>query len=189
MNINQAFAAGASANYGGVGDFFRLMSCPFPVELRFYRNGNEVSRAEAVTEGFAERFKGGGFDAVKIINGASAQTVVAVSRAGNEVNFDRPPTGAVTIANANGAFVQGPAPVGTVDTGLLAANALRRYLLVQNNDPANAIYINLTGNAATVANGIRIAPLGALELASFVPTGAIRAIAGVAVSAVVVVEG
>lgn len=189
MNILQTFAPGDQAPYSEAGDFFRLLSCPFPVEVRFYRNGTEVSRAEAVTEGYAERFVGGSFDKVTIINGATGQDVQAVIRAGNEVSYDQPPTGAVTIKNTGGAFAQSTVAVGAASVQLVAANALRRYLLVENKHATLTVSVNLAGAAATVAGGVALLPGESLELQGYVPTGAVNAIASGAGASVVVVEG
>jgi hypothetical protein len=73
---------------------------------------------------------------------------------------------------------------------VLAANANRRYLLIQNNDTAGIIYVRLDGGAATAATGIKIAAGGSYECAGYVPTGAITAIGDIASNAnVVAVEG
>ena len=62
---------------------------------------------------------------------------------------------------------------------LLAANAARQYLLIQNKDGAGNLYIAF-GKAATVANGVRIIPGGAYELVGVCSTQEIRAIGDIA---------
>ncbi len=72
---------------------------------------------------------------------------------------------------------------------LLAANAARQYLCVQNNDGVGIVYVNLAGAAATAANSIRLDPGDSYEPAT-VPVGAITVIGSLAANGnVVVVEG
>lgn len=72
---------------------------------------------------------------------------------------------------------------------ILAANAARKFLMIQNKDAAGNIYI-VFGAAATVALGIKIAPGQTLTLDAKVPAGSINAIGDIANNPnVVVVEG
>jgi hypothetical protein len=187
MLITFQAGAGSLTEYAERGDFFRLMHTAAEVDVFFYRAGREIARAESVTGGYAERF-GVAFDRIAIAS-AVAQSVQFVCRDGNEVHFDAPPMGLVTVANTGGAFSQAAAVVGVASAQLLAANPARRFLLIQNNDAAGDIYITVDGSAATAAHGLKIAAGGALELAAFVPVGAIHAIGSGAGLAVVVVEG
>jgi hypothetical protein len=72
---------------------------------------------------------------------------------------------------------------------LLAANAGRSYLLIQNNDPVVTIYIR-TGAGASTVNYLAIAPGGSYE-PRIAPVDAIQFIGGAAGTAnsVVVLEG
>lgn len=189
MNFKQTLAAGEKVEFNEAGDFFRLLSCPFAVELRFYMAGKEVGRAEEVTEGFAERFRVGGFDRVALINGATGQTVQAVVRGGSEVAYDQPPTGNVRVTNTGGAFAQQNGTVGAASVVIANANALRRYFYVENKHASATLYVNLSGAAATVAGGVTLLPGESLELQGYVPTGAIAAIASAAGTTFVMVEG
>jgi glutamate 5-kinase len=81
------------------------------------------------------------------------------------------------------------ATVTNVSAQLLAANVNRAYLIIQNKDSAGTIYVNF-GAAATVANGIAIAPGGAYELNGTCSTQQIFAIGSIGSNAnVVTVEG
>lgn len=89
----------------------------------------------------------------------------------------------------SGAFVNVNATVTNASAQLLAANAARQYLLVQNKDTAGSIYLNF-GAAATVANGVAIGPGGVYELTGIASTQAINAIGSIASNAnIVTVEG
>lgn len=172
------------------GDFFRLMQASLPLLIQFYRNGAEIAEADQVLAGYAERFRNVKFDRIAITNGGTSQSIQIAARDGNDVAYDTPPNGNVTITNTGGAFTQSQHTVTTTSGQLRAANALRRYLLIQNNDTTGTVYVNVAGAAATVAAGIAIGPGGSYELGNFVPTGAINAIGSIASNAnVVTVEG
>lgn len=101
-------------------------------------------------------------------------------------------SGNVTIDNTAGAFTQGRASVTTVNQALIAANAARRYLLIQNNDASAVLRVTLDGAAATAGEGFRIEAGESLELSDYVPTGAINCMmetASVAVDNVEFCEG
>ena len=100
-------------------------------------------------------------------------------------------SGAVSITNVNGAFNQDAVAVPTAAGGvsLRPINVDRRYLLIQNRSAVGNVYVTLDGSAPTVADGIKIEPGGALELASFAPAAEILAIADAAGVSVVVAEG
>lgn len=206
MLNNTTITAGQTLEFFEPGDFFRIMEAVNPLTLIFYRNGAEVARAEGVSEGYAERFRGEGFDRYRITS-ATTQAIQFVARQGNEVAYDKPPTGAITgtvaldaptlaalesvnVQNNQGAFTQAQKTVTSSSATLQAANAARRYLLIQNNDATGIVYVNLNGAAATAANGVRLLAGASLELTGYVPSGAITAIGSIASNAnVVVVEG
>ena len=189
MKIDVTINAGQTLEYFEPGDFFRLLDATGPVDITFYSQGKEVSEAENIGEGFAEKFRSGTFDRVRITS-ATTQALQFVIRLGADVFYDKPPTGAVTIANVNGAFSQSPKTVTNASAQLFAANAQRRYLLIQNNDTSGDIYVRLDGAAATIGTGVKIPAMGSYELAGFTPTGDIMAIGSIASNAnVVVVEG
>jgi hypothetical protein len=96
----------------------------------------------------------------------------------------------VSVTNSAGAFAQAQATVTSASAVIAAANALRRYLLIQNNDTSGIIYVTLDGSAATPTNGLKIAPGASLELQGYCTTGAINAIGSIASNAnVIVVQG
>ena len=145
--------------------------------------------AENIGEGFAEKFRTGSFDRVQITS-ATTQALQFVIRLGADAFYDKPPTGSVVVQNVNGAFSQAQKTVTNASAQMLAANTARRYLLIQNKDASGDIYLNLTGAAATTANGILVPAGGSLELQGFVCTGAVFAIGSIASNAnVVSVEG
>lgn len=185
MLLTTTIQAGTTLEFYEAGDFFRLLECNNPVDVRFYTNEAEQVKAEGISEGYAEHFSVQ-FQRIKITS-VTTQTLQFVVRLGNTVAYDAPPVGAAL----QGAFTQTNATVTSASALLKAANASRRYLFIQNNDASGDIYITLDGSASTAAKGIKIgANGGAYELQGFVPVGAINAIGSIASNAnIVVVEG
>lgn len=177
--------AGATVEFFEPGNFFRLLDTQAAVTVAFYNNGAQVALSESVLEGYAEKFNDGQFDRIRITS-ATTQTIQYVVRLGNEVHYDQPPNGQVTVTNTGGAFSQNQKTVTNTTGQLLAANTARRYLLIQNNDASGDVYVTLDGTAATTAKGIKIAAGGSYECQNFCPTGAINAIGSIASNANVV---
>jgi hypothetical protein len=195
MLHNLTITAGQTVEFFEPGDFFRVMEADNPLTVIFYSAGKEVARADGVLEGYAERFRGGQFDRVWV-SSATTQVLQLVTRLGNDVAYDKAPTGATTVTNTVTVVVE-PDPVAqaqrtvtNASAQMIAANATRRYLFVQNNDATGVIYLNVAGAAATVANGIRILPGESFEMANPAPSAAIFAIGSIASNAnVISVEG
>lgn len=182
-------AAGVGVDFHDVGDFMRVLDANVAdLTIIFYRNGAELVKASNLGAGYAERFAVP-FDKVRVTSDAGGP-IAFVTRLGNDVRYDAPPTGNVEITNTAGAFAQSQKTITNASAQVLAAKATRRYLLIQNNAPSGDVFVTLDGSAATVAHGIKIGAGGALELANFCPTGAIFAIGSIpSNAAVVVVEG
>ncbi len=188
MYVKQTINAGQRLEFIEASDFFRLLAAQNVVNVEFYKNGAEVSEVFEIGAGYAERIPDG-FDKVVIVS-STTQTIQFVTRKGADVRYDTPPNGNVIVTNTGGAFTQQASTVTNASGQLRAANAARRYLLIQNNDASGVIFIRLDGATATSGNGLRIPAGGSIELASFVPTGAITAIGSIASNAnVIVVEG
>lgn len=104
---------------------------------------------------------------------------------------DQTYSGTVSLTNLQGAYTNGRATVTAVAVStLLAADAARRFVEVQNTD--TGIYLRLTvdGVDPTIAQGIRIAPGQSwCSPANFAPVGAIKAIAESGSVAVEFMEG
>jgi len=187
MHVKTTITAGTIVQFIEQADFFRLLSSALPVSVEFYQNGAKIGEAIDVNGGYAERIPTG-FDRITVTS-ASTQLIQFVTRNGGDVRYDNL-TGNVAITNVNGAFTQAAATVTNVSGQLKAANAARRYLLIQNNDATGIVYVRLDGVTATAGTGIKIAPGGSYEIKTYVPSGAITAIGSTASNAnVVVVEG
>jgi len=178
------------------GDGLRLVSASVPIffrsidgEMDFYLEQGE----QAI-------FDDKSFKRMQVWHESGAdQTVIITVSEGSKFNGAKI-SGSVTIngtanvsvtatipAQAAGSNTQ--ATVTSVSAQLLAANAAREYLLIQNKDAAGDIYINF-GAAATIANGLKIPAGGSYELNCNILTGAIYAIGSIANNPnIVIVQG
>lgn len=171
------FQAGEGKDFVDLGDFFRVLAATAPLDVIFYHQGREVSRAEGIGLGYWEEFQNGErFDRVHVTS-SGAQTIKLAMRFGSHVGYDIPPTGNVTLSGMQGAFTQARQNVDAVTVvQLLAANAARRRLMVQNNTGAQYLRVTLDGSAPTAANGFRLVPGDLLDIDGYLCTGAVKAI-------------
>ena len=180
-------AAGGLYQYTEDANFFRLLKAGGLVNLYFYIGGRVVATAEGVRAGYAERF-GEVFTSVEIQT-PDAQTVQFVTRLGGQVDYDQPPESVVTVINTGGAVTQTAVNASGVSAQLLAAKPQRRYLLIQNQDAANAVFIRLDGAAVSAANGLKIPAGGSFVAESYTPTGEVTVIAAAGTPLLNVIEG
>jgi hypothetical protein len=132
---------------------------------------------------------GGGGGPATIANGADvAQGNTADAAGASTVIGQLKAIAAATLEN--GSITTTLATLGVANAQLLAANANRRYLSIQNNDPLQDMFIRTGAVAATVAY-FRIAAGGGYWEPNFAPTDAIQFIGSAAGTAnkVVVMEG
>lgn len=178
--------AGQTIEFYGGGSYFHLLTATGPVTITLKKNESVVADATGVNYGYKARPKEGytGFT----IYSATAQTLqVAVGDGDEDYNYI---TGSVTLLN-QGAFTEAQSSVTNADNTIKAANAARKYLLVQNNS-AQVLRVTVDGAAATATRGIRIQPGGSYEPVGYIPTGAIRAfmeVADATANNVEVIEG
>lgn len=88
---------------------------------------------------------------------------------------------AVTLAQTNPV-------IALTNTQVVAAKSDRKFLLIQNNDAANPVYLNFAGAAATTA-GVKLVAGGSYQMDSSIGDQEIRGIATGAPVTLVVVEG
>jgi hypothetical protein len=192
--ISESFGVSEVKQYRILGRFIRIISGDV-AELRLKRGGRYIDEDfQSISSGFSWEALPGedGFDEVEVRNTASTQTIrIAIST--GKVGFADSVTitGTAAIQAKNGTPSQAAATVTSASAQLLAANANRRFLLIQNKDASGAIYLNFAGAAATLANGIKIGPGEAYESsAGWVSSAAIYAIGDIASNAnIVIVEG
>lgn len=174
------------------GEYFKILSATGPVDVQsdFGRLNSLVTGQGLAKNPFSSLYftdVSGAPNTLRILVGDS-DFIDGVTGDVNVQNF--PALQLVSVQNNQGAFAQAQETVTNASTVMLAANAARRYLLIQNNDATGIIYVNLTGAAATALNGVKLGPGASLEIPNFAPTAAITAIGSLATqSNVVAVEG
>lgn len=174
------------------GEYFKILSATGPVDVQsdFGRLNSLVTGQGLAKNPFSSLYftdVSGAPNTLRVLVGDS-DFIDGVTGDVNVQNF--PALQLVSVQNNQGAFAQAQETVTNASTVMLAANAARRYLLIQNNDATGIIYVNLTGAAATALNGVKLGPGASLEIANFAPTAAITAIGSLATqSNVIAVEG
>jgi len=187
--ITHDAGAGSAVKFHEIGNYFHLLETESAVDVRFFKNGAIFAEAIGMEGGFFSQ-PVSGFDAIELAS-AGAQTIkFAISDGTGGYNRT---TGTVQVSNLEtrqGAFTQAQKTVTNASAELLAANAARRMLLIQNNHATGNIFVTTDGSAATAANGIKISPGSLILLDVFCPEGAVNAIGDIASNAaVIVVEG
>lgn len=194
QTFEQSFTGAATWKLAVPGAYFTVLSCSNAVNVRLYRAGQlldlgSINGLLAGLEVLPKRDEnlGYAFDYVEV--DASAADTIKVGIGNGEARYNRS-QGNVAITNVSGAFTQSTKTVTNISASMIAANAARRYLLIQNKSASGDIYLNLAGAAATVADGVKIAAGASYELQGYLPTGAIFAIGSIASNAeVIAVEG
>ena len=165
------------------GEYFKVMSCSGPITVL-----SDFGRLDSLIAG--QGLENTPFPYLLLTDASGGSNTVKILV--GDQNFIDGMTGSFVITSGkqpqSGAFTNVNATVTNASAQLLAANANRQYLLIQNNG-AGDIYVNF-GAAATLANGIKIAAGGAFELPGTVSTQQVFAIGSVASNtAVITLEG
>lgn len=169
--LSITFTPGQRIPFEGVGNYFQLLETSAGVDIEFMRDSAVTAYALNMEFGYYIKPDKGftGF----AITSATAQTIKVV--VGNGDGGYNRSSGFVQIIGQQGAFSETQSSVTNADNTIKAANAARKYLLVQNNSAAGVLRLTVDGAAATATRGIRIQPGGYYEPVGFVPSGAIRA--------------
>lgn len=187
--ISDTITANTSKRFNVSGKYFALLSATVaPTHIRFFNRFAVMDEVEGLEAGLKYT---GDINAVEISAGALPCTM-QFYLGENDLEYNRGAASVDVISlpvPANTLTQTAPA-VGVASASILAANAARRFLMVQNNDPAANVFLNLAGAAATVAGGVKLAPGASLLLDVCTPSAEIFAISdAVLTGSVVVVEG
>jgi len=181
------FAVGANSVYqlDVIGDYFKILSADGALDIKA-----EWGELKGLIAG--QGLEETPFSRLTITDASGAANNVRLY-IGDEKFIDGL-AGSVSVSQAvvprSSAFSNLNKTVTNASGQLLAANLARQYLLIQNKDTAGNLYVGFGAGAATVANGVRIIPGGALELVGVCTTQAIQCIGDIASNAnVVTVEG
>ena len=166
-------AAGGSQTILVESDYFRVMTAAGVIDVI----GDTFGTLPALQAG--QGLQNTSYKRLTIRDASGAPNTGTILCSG-DLFIDNRTLGSVSLIPATNSFVQLAAAVTNVSSVIDAANTSRKYLLIQNKDSTGSIYVNLTGAAATVANGIEVPPGSALELTTAVPTASITAIGSIA---------
>jgi len=153
------------------GNLFYLLDTAAPVSIDFTQNQSIQATAQGVEQGFWDS-PAGGFQGL-ILSSATAQTIKVGIGSGTG-GYQRI-SGAVSLTGQQGVFTQTQATVTNANLQILAANAARKSLLIQNNDAAATMRVTVDGTAATATKGFRVVAGAMLDLTAFNPASAINA--------------
>lgn len=193
QSYQQTFVANTTWQMNVSGSYYSTLECTLPVNVRFYKGGTllDLGEIKGLLSGLEVDFGRGGnaFDRVEI--DVKAGDTVKIGIGNGQARYNRGASNVTVSQNKvaqSGNFLAQSKTVGTSSAALLADNANRQYLLIQNNDPSKEIYVQF-GAAATAAAGVRVVAGGFLMLDTCVPTAAINAIALASNSKIIVMEG
>lgn len=185
--------AGEVAEIAQDGNYVRIRSAL--VTLRIENpDASEVIEADQ-----GDDFQFSNFQRLRISHEDAAEQTIKLIVSKNKKAGSSQVGGSVTIAGSvpvsnlpanQGAFTNTAKTVTNASASLVAANAARRYLEIQNKDAAGSIFVNVAGAAATTANGRKIGPGESWALSVYMPTGEVFAIGDAGSNAnIVVIEG
>lgn len=193
--ITVKITAGGSDEFAFRGNYIRAKLAPYTLQIENVESGGRdtftmVEGEEAIFSDNFERLRitnTGGIDSFfTVVIGKDAK--LSSAKLSGAVEISNSPTvnlGSPTLAA--GSNVQ--ATVTNASAQLVAADAARKYLLIQNNDTTADIYINF-GAAATLSNGLKIKAGQSYELNCNILTAAVNAIGSVASNTnIVIVTG
>lgn len=178
--------AGEEVDLFAPGDYIRIKSAAVPVVVENRDAGDKVELSDG-DDARLNRFNhlalshaSASVHVVKVMIGAG--TSVGSARIGGSIAVS-----SLTPSRFTGSNTQ--KTVTTASALLVAANANRAYLLIQNKDATGNIWIAFNASA-TPANGVKLGPGQSYELNCNIPTAVVYAIGDVASNSnVVVVEG
>lgn len=168
-----------------IGDYFKIIEATGAVDIKA-----EWGELKGLIAG--QGLEATPFNRLEITDASGASNTVRIY-IGDEKFIDGL-AGTVSVSTStvprSGSFSNVAKTVTNASAQLLAANAARQYLLIQNKDLTGNLFINFGAGAATPTNGLRIIPGGFYEQAGIVSTQAIQAIGDIASNAnVLVLEG
>lgn len=153
------------------GDYVRVRSSAVDLIIENPDNGEKIE----VSQG--DDFEFSPFKRLRISHSSGTpQAIKLIISQGKKAGSSQI-AGSVSLQGLGaGSFTQSRASLTNVNQQLLAENANRKYLLIQNNDGSAVMRVTLNGSAATASQGFRIAAGDSMELSSYNATGAINAI-------------
>lgn len=160
------------------GRYFELLTTEAPVDLKFFdRDGNVIADDQDMEAGYWVDRRGlpevAAFERFEITT-SSNQAVKFIVTDG--LSGTKRASTSTTLTDRAGTHTLDGVAITNVDALIVAANAARKYLQIQNQDAANDLFITTDGSAATAdAEAVRIRP-GETWAPLIPPVGAVRGI-------------
>lgn len=188
QTYTQTFAGAQTWQLNVPGRYFVILTCTNTLNIRFYLGGKKLDMGDitgllaGLEVGPLDPAQGFTFAFDRIEIDVTGADTVQVGIGNGAARYNRA-NATVTVANnkqpQTAAFGTLQATVTNASTQILAANTVRQWLFIQNNDPTGIIYINF-GSPATVAGSIKILPGQSFEMAGTQTTTSILAIGSLA---------
>lgn len=188
QTIEQTLTAGAELKQHTQARYLRILSGQ-DLDISILKNGAVVGYAEGVNAGFFVK-AAEVFDELRILSAAGQVVKFALGNAEVGSADSVSVSGAVSITHPVTTFTQTAQAITGASAQLLAANASRKFLMIQNRDLAVTAYLNFAGAAATVAGGVKLAPGASILFDACTPSAAVFVIGSAAGSVdLVALEG
>lgn len=194
MRISENFVLNTPKLFRVPGNYLYFASVPGgTVTAVLFKDGRALPEdlAQVIAGWYAE--PDGGFDEVEVTSTLTQAIAFYISKGKVGANVFSGSVSVTSTVNPIGlAHTRTARQVTNVSQVLLAANASRRFLSIQNIDPTGNLFIREDGTAATADNNsLKIYAGGAPYEPLVVPTGEIRGILDVAsaVNNVHIIEG
>jgi hypothetical protein len=161
------------------GHYFELLSTVNPVDVVLYgANDVVLARESQVTAGYyVDRRAKDRFERIEITTGGNEAVKFFVTD-GTGGQKTAPTTVSAIVPATGLAHSPSGVTVGAASTVVLAANANRKYLLIQNQSTTDDVYIRTDGGIAVAdKTALKLQP-GQVWEPPVAPTGAINAIRG-----------
>jgi hypothetical protein len=166
------------------GAYFNILSATGPIDIR-----TDKVNLKGLTAG--QGFEKQPFTRLELTDASGASNVIRYVIA--DEGFLAGLTGNMTISSIvpvqSGSFAVTAPALTTGSTVAIAANTARKYLMIENNDPAAFAYINFGAPAVVGAAAVRIGPGENYEMNTVQSTQAIHWIGSAASALMTVVQG
>lgn len=207
QTYSQTFTGSSTWKLNIPGSYFTILATTLGVNVRFYRAGklldlgtisnllaglevqpnsrrSWLEAIRAIIRGQDLAFESFTFDTIEI-DALGADTItIGIGNGDSRYNRSQGNVAITSsVAPIGSAFTPAAATVTTASAVLLAANASRKYLLIQNQDATGDIYIQPQAAAATANSACIKIPAGNYWEPLVAPVGEIRAIGSIASNA------
>lgn len=188
--VNLKLAGGASDSFPFQGNYIRVKTFAFHEGIDIEAEDTDGAGLDFnLVEGEDVLLEDTEFTRIRVTNKSGSETNIVLLVGKNVKVNSAKVSGSVAVTSnvpVRQSLGQTLSTVLSTANTLLAANANRNYLLIQNKDPVGSIYIHFSATA-TIANGIKIGPSETFILENNMHTGAVSAIGDISSNTNVVV--